>query len=99
MSRERLRPRFSRTASLGVALSLLVGGFSACAPLDDNELAAQAQAIVNGTATTIAQHPFQVRLVNSHGEHFCGGSVLAANWILSAQHCLQTSTPGLERTA
>lgn len=46
------------------------------------------QEIVGGTNTTIGANPWQVSLQSSSGFHFCGGSVLNANWILTAQHCV-----------
>ncbi len=49
---------------------------------------ANAQEIVGGTATTIGANPWQVSLQSSTGSHFCGGSILNANWILTAQHCV-----------
>jgi secreted trypsin-like serine protease len=56
------------------------------------------QEIVGGTNTTISANPWQVSLQSSSGSHFCGGSVLNANWILTAQHCVKSggsiSTPG-----
>jgi secreted trypsin-like serine protease len=72
------------------AMSLLVG----CGPEVVEEkntqepVASDAQEIVGGTNTTIAANPWQVSLQTSSGFHFCGGSVLNANWILTAQHCV-----------
>ncbi len=64
---------------LGVAIvgtSLLVGTGSA-------------GAIVNGTEAPTT--PWQVSL-QSGGEHFCGGSILDANTIVTAAHCLEGET-------
>ncbi len=49
--------------------------------------------IVGGTNTTIGANPWQVSLQTSSGFHFCGGSVLNENWILTAQHCVESSAP------
>jgi secreted trypsin-like serine protease len=76
------------------ALSLLVG----CGPevVDESRsqepLGSGAQEIVGGTNTTIAANPWQVSLQTSSGTHFCGGSVLNANWILTAQHCVKSGS-------
>jgi len=73
-------------------LSLLVGfgcGQEAAEQTPSQEpVQANAQEIVGGTATTIGANPWQVSLQNSSGFHFCGGSILNANWILTAQHCV-----------
>jgi secreted trypsin-like serine protease len=54
--------------------------------------------IVGGTDTTIAENPWQVSLQSSSGSHFCGGQILDANWVLTAQHCVNSggtiSAPG-----
>ncbi|MFY0579303.1 S1 family serine peptidase [Cystobacter fuscus] len=71
-------------------VSLLAG----CGPESVDQTRAQEtalaseQEIVGGTNTTIAANPWQVSLQDSSGEHFCGGSVLNENWILTAQHCV-----------
>ncbi|XP_016973215.1 trypsin alpha-3 [Drosophila rhopaloa] len=43
--------------------------------------------IVGGVATSIADHPWQVSL-QRNGAHFCGGSIISNNIIVSAAHCL-----------
>jgi secreted trypsin-like serine protease len=60
--------------------------------------AAASQEIVGGTNTTISANPWQVSLQSSSGSHFCGGSIINENWILTAQHCVNSggtiSKPG-----
>ncbi|RYZ43516.1 MAG: trypsin-like serine protease [Myxococcaceae bacterium] len=83
-------------------MSLLVIG---CGPQASQEQApkeeapaAATQEIVGGSATTIAENPWQVSLQSSGGSHFCGGSILNENWVLTAQHCVNSggtiSKPG-----
>jgi secreted trypsin-like serine protease len=55
-------------------------------------VASTQQDIVGGTATTIAANPWQVSLQDGSGFHFCGGSVLNANWVLTANHCVGSGT-------
>lgn len=82
--------KFLRRWAAATTLSLLAG----CGPelLEETQspesLLSSEQEIVGGTATTIAANPWQVSLQSSSGFHFCGGSVLNANWILTAQHCV-----------
>lgn len=42
--------------------------------------------IVGGVETTIRQAPFLVSL-QKYGEHWCGGSLISANFVLTAAHC------------
>ncbi|WP_304503371.1 trypsin-like serine protease [Corallococcus soli] len=77
-------------------MSLLVIG---CGPQASEEQApkeeapaAATQEIVGGSATTIAANPWQVSLQSSSGSHFCGGTILNENWILTAQHCVNSGS-------
>ncbi|AKJ08412.1 pre-peptidase [Archangium gephyra] len=85
---------FARRWAVASTLSLLVG----CGPQTAEEKQPQepvqssTQDIVGGTATTIAANPWQVSLQDSTGFHFCGGSILNANWILTAQHCVNSGS-------
>ncbi|XP_016994517.2 trypsin theta [Drosophila takahashii] len=45
--------------------------------------------IVGGEDTTIRAHPYQVSLQTKSGSHFCGGSIINGDTILTAAHCLQ----------
>lgn len=63
--------------------------------------AALAQAdprIVGGQEADPGEWPWQVALVQSGGDtyngQFCGGSLIAANWVLTAAHCVYTSDTG-----
>lgn len=52
--------------------------------------------IVGGDTAVTGSWPWQVS-IQYGGSHFCGGSLINSNWILSAAHCFQssqTSTPG-----
>ena len=52
--------------------------------------------IVGGRETSIEEHPWQVSL-QSRGFHFCGGSIISKDAILTAAHCT-TSYPASAMT-
>ncbi|EDW90942.1 trypsin theta [Drosophila yakuba] len=44
--------------------------------------------IVGGVDTTIRAHPYQVSLQTKSGSHFCGGSLINEDTVVTAAHCL-----------
>jgi secreted trypsin-like serine protease len=88
---------FRRWAAAGT-LSLLAGCGPEAVEEKQQQVQASEQEIVGGTNTTIEANPWQVSLQSSSGSHFCGGSIINASWILTAQHCVNSggtiSTPG-----
>lgn len=62
---------------------------SACLPEAQDSYVQQS--IYGGQDTTIQQHPWQVSIVGvfaNQGRHYCGGTIINQNWILTAQHCV-----------
>jgi secreted trypsin-like serine protease len=47
-----------------------------------------ADKIVGGTPADIADFPWQISMQTQGGFHFCGGSILDADFILTASHCV-----------
>lgn len=50
------------------------------------------QKIVGGGPAAKGEFPFQVSLQSISGSHFCGGSLIKKNWVLTASHCVQDSS-------
>ena len=75
----------SRFDAFAVTLFLTLGALCGQAlAADDNEM------IVNGTEAPEGKYPWQVRLYPSMSEQFgfCGGTIIAPQWILTASHCV-----------
>jgi secreted trypsin-like serine protease len=61
---------------------------------------AEAEAVLGGTAASIKEFPWQVALIREGDDlfngQFCGGSVIAATWVLTAAHCVFDDTGALK---
>lgn len=53
--------------------------------------------IVGGETATPHQFPYQVSLRSATNSHFCGGSIITADWVLTAAHCTIDGTPASTR--
>ncbi|KAL3872378.1 hypothetical protein ACJMK2_040308 [Sinanodonta woodiana] len=48
--------------------------------------------IVGGSEASPGQYPWQVSLQSSSGSHFCGGVLIDPQWVLTAGHCVGTTS-------
>lgn len=48
--------------------------------------------VINGDDATLGEWPWQVRLEFNH-HHICGGSLIMAEWVMTAAHCVLNDDP------
>ena len=76
MSRTPLVPRLLLTALFVLLLAAPVSA------------APEQPTIIGGQTAAAGEFPYMVALVQANGgSQFCGGSLIAANWVLTAAHC------------
>jgi secreted trypsin-like serine protease len=66
-------------ATAAAATTTLLGAPSA---------AAAPQPIVGGTTTTTTAYPFMMQITDASQNQFCGGTLVAANKVVTAAHCM-----------
>ncbi|KAJ8709960.1 hypothetical protein PYW07_009326 [Mythimna separata] len=52
--------------------------------------------IVGGMETTISMYPYNVA-ISRNAKHWCGGSIVDEQWVLTAGHCLESAFDGDKR--
>ncbi|XP_055477473.1 chymotrypsin-like protease CTRL-1 [Psammomys obesus] len=76
---------------LGLTLGLVLLGSSwGCGVPAITPVLSYSQRIVNGVNAVPGSWPWQVSLQDRNGFHFCGGSLISPNWVVTAAHCQVT---------
>ncbi|KAM8799421.1 chymotrypsin-like protease CTRL-1 [Eudromia elegans] len=70
-----------------VACLALVGAVSGCGVPAISPSLRHSEKIINGQDAVPGSWPWQVSLQTRTGSHFCGGSLIAENWVVTAAHC------------
>lgn len=76
-----------RLLGLAATALLLSGAAYAQKPLTQVD-PPQEKDIVGGQTVSISEYPYQISLQTTAGFPFCGGAIVADEWIVTANHCI-----------
>uniref|UniRef100_A0A672TL51 Chymotrypsin like n=1 Tax=Strigops habroptila TaxID=2489341 RepID=A0A672TL51_STRHB len=71
-----------------VACLALASTVSGCGEPSISPSLSHTERIINGQDTVPGLWPWQVSLQNRYGSHFCGGSLINENWVVTAAHSI-----------
>ncbi|OIJ94776.1 S1 family peptidase [Streptomyces monashensis] len=77
-----------RRARKTAAITVACAAAAATTLLASPTASAAPQPIVGGTATTTAAYPFVMQITDASGNQFCGGTLVAADKVVTAAHCM-----------
>lgn len=49
--------------------------------------------IVGGQDANAGEYPWMVSVQDNYGDHFCGGALIATEWVVTAAHCVEFEQP------
>lgn len=88
---------FGLTRARKTAAVAATAAAAAAALLSAPTAEAASSRIVGGTTTTTTAYPFMMQITDASQKQFCGGTLVSANKVVTAAHCMVGETTGSVR--
>ena len=93
------RPEPTTTGSGPVPTTTSGGGDKTCGnPAITPNVPDLVSRVINGEEAVPHSWPWQISIQGQDNGHYCGGSILSANWVLTAAHCAKLVFIGIMKS-
>lgn len=80
--------KFIIVTCFGLLIELFPISLATNMEISDKVIKPDDSKVVGGNTASEGQFPYQISLRNRKNQHFCGGSIINEQWILTAAHCV-----------